>query len=177
MRHDLSLQASDPTLSPDALSETLTVVSEPFEIPHSGNVEARIDAPTDNSWVFVSAVLLDEATGQAYGFGLQSDYYHGVDGGESWSEGSRTRTNYIGRVPAGRYVLRLEPETEKGKAPPYYDIRLRSGVPRMAHLVIALFLLLLGPIALGISKARFESRRWAESDYAGGSEGGSDDDE
>lgn len=177
MRHDLSLQATDPTLSPDALSETLTVVSEPFEIPHSGNVEAMIDSPTDNSWVFVSAVLLEEATGQAYGFGLQSDYYHGRDGGESWSEGSRSRTNYIGRIPAGRYVLRLEPETEQGKAPPYYDIRLRSGVPRMAHLVLVLLFLLLGPIALGISKARFESRRWSESDYAGGSEGGSDDDE
>ena len=128
----------------------------------------------------MSAVLLEEATGQAYGFGLQSDYYHGVDGGESWSEGSRSRTNYIGRVPAGRYVLRLEPEVEPGKAPPYYDIRLRSGVPRLAHLVLVLLLLLLGPIALGISKARFESRRWAESDYAGGAgggEGGSDDDE
>jgi hypothetical protein len=176
-RHDLSVGASDPTLAPDAVSEALTVVSEPFEIPHSGNVEARIDAPTDNSWVFVSAVLLEEATGQAYGFGLQSDFYHGVDGGESWSEGARGRSVFIGPVPAGRYVLRLEPELEKGKAPPYYDIRLRSGVPRLAHLVLVLFLLLLGPVALAISKARFEGRRWAESDYSGGSGEGSDDDE
>jgi hypothetical protein len=38
-----------------------------------------------------------------------------------------------------------------------------------------LVLLLLGPIALAVSKARFEGRRWAESDYGGGS--GSDDDE
>ena len=125
----------------------------------------------------MSAVLLQEATGQAFGFGLQSDYYHGRDGGESWSEGSRSRTVYVGRVPAGRYVLRLEPEIERGKAPSYYDIRLRSGVPRMAHLVIVLLLLLIGPIALGISKARFEGRRWAESDYGGGGDGGSDDDE
>lgn len=174
-RHDLSLAANDPTLAPETVSESLTVVSEPFEIPHSGNVEARIDAPVDNSWVFVSAVLLEEATGQAYGFGLQSDYYHGVDGGERWSEGSRSRTVYVGRVPAGRYVLRLEPELERGSAPAFYDIRLRSGVPRLAHLIVVLVLLLLGPIALGISKARFESRRWAESDYAGG--GGSDDEE
>ncbi len=174
-RHDLSLLTADPTIAPDALSESLTVVTEPFEIPHAGNVEARIDAPTDNSWVFVGAVLLEEATGQAYGFGLQSDYYHGVDGGERWSEGSRSRTVYVGRVPAGRYVLRLEPELEPGKAPPYYDVRLRSGVPRFAHLMVVLVLLLLGPVALAISKARFEGRRWAESDYAGG--GGESDDE
>jgi len=50
--------------------------------------------------------------GAAYGFGLQSDYYHGVDGGERWSEGSRSRTVYVGRVPAGRYVLRLEPDQQ-----------------------------------------------------------------
>lgn len=174
-RHDLSVAATDPTIAPDAVAEALTVVTEPFEVPHSGNVEARIDAPTDNSWVYVGAVLLEEATGQAYGFGLQSDYYHGVDGGERWSEGSRSRTVYVGRVPAGRYVLRLEPELERGKAPPYYDIRLRSGVPRFAHLMVVLVLLLLGPVALAISKARFEGRRWAESDYGGGS--GSDDDE
>ncbi|MDX9734220.1 MAG: DUF4178 domain-containing protein [Thermoanaerobaculia bacterium] len=174
-RHDLSVSATDPTIAPDAIAEALTVVTEPFEVPRSGNVEARIDAPTDNSWVYVGAVLLEEATGQAYGFGLQSDYYHGVDGGERWSEGSRSRTVYVGRVPAGRYVLRLEPELERGKAPPYYDIRLRSGVPRFAHLMAVLVLLLLGPIALAISKARFEGRRWAESDYGGGS--GSDDDE
>jgi len=174
-RHDLSTAATDPTIAPDAVAEALTVVTEPFEVPHAGNVEARIDAPTDNSWVYVGAVLLEEATGQAYGFGLQSDYYHGVDGGERWSEGSRSRTVYVGRVPAGRYVLRLEPELERGKAPPYYDIRLRSGVPRFAHLMAVLLLLLLGPIALAISKARFEGRRWAESDYGGGS--GSDDDE
>ena len=174
-RHDLSVSTTDPTIAPDAIAEALTVVTEPFEVPRSGNVEARIDAPTDNSWVYVGAVLLEEATGQAYGFGLQSDYYHGVDGGERWSEGSRSRTVYVGRVPAGRYVLRLEPELERGKAPPYYDIRLRSGVPRFAHLMAVLVLLLLGPIALAISKARFEGRRWAESDYGGGS--GSDDDE
>ncbi len=176
-RQDLSLWANDRSLAPDAVSEGLTVVTEPFEIPHGGNVEARIDAPTDNTWVYVGAVLMEETSGAAYGFGLQSDYYHGVDGGESWSEGSRSRTVYVGRVPAGRYVLRLEPELEQGKAPPYYDIRLRSGVPRLAHLVLVLFLLLVGPVVLAISKARFEGRRWAESDYAGGGEGGSDDDE
>lgn len=167
-RHDLFAVAADAALSPDAMSEALTVLSEPFEIPRAGNVEARINAPTDNSWVFVNAVLLEQETGRAYGFGLQSDYYHGVDGGERWSEGSRSRTVYVGRVPAGRYVLRLEPELERGKAPPFYEFRLRSGVPRLAHLVLVLVFLLLGPIALAISKARFEGRRWAESDYAGG---------
>ncbi|MBK9965800.1 MAG: DUF4178 domain-containing protein [Holophagales bacterium] len=151
MRHDLSASASDPTLSPDAAAEALTVVSEPFDIPHSGNVEARIDAPTDNSWVLVSAVLLQEATGQASGIGLQSDHYHGLAAGESCSERARPRTTYLGRIPAGRYVLRLEPETEQGKAPPYYDIRLRSGVPRLSTGSSgSSFFLLARPIAIGI---------------------------
>jgi hypothetical protein len=183
MRHDLSIGASDPTLSPDALSEGLTVVSEPFEIPHSGNIEALIDAPTDNSWVFVSAVLLEEATGKAYGFGLQSDYYHGVDGGESWSEGSQSRTVRVSRVPAGKWVARLDPESEKGKAPPQFRVRLRSGVPHLSHLVWTLVFLLVPPFLLVFSRLSWEGRRWAESDFTSGggertdSDSGSDSDD
>ena len=54
-------------------------------------------------------------------------------------------------------------------------------VAHVLHGFLPFFLLflLVGPIWLGISKVRFESRRWAESDYSGssGSGSGGDDDE
>ncbi len=161
--------------SPTPAPQENVVLTDPFEIPQTANLEARIDAPTDNTWVFVACDLIDETTGEVRSWGLQSDYYHGVDGGESWSEGTRSRTTYISHVPAGRYVLRLEPETEPGKAPAYYDIRLRSGVPRTSRFVLVLLFIFAGPLALLISRGRFEARRWAESDYAGGSSGSDDD--
>jgi hypothetical protein len=159
--------------APDRAEERV-FLSEPFDIPHSGNVEAHIDALTDNTWVAVGADLIEEKTGESHSFGLVSDYYHGVDGGESWSEGARHRNVYLSRVPKGRYVLRLEPEFEAGKAPPSYHVTLRSGVTHFGRFVLVLFLLTLGPLAMGLSFVRFESRRWAESDYAWSTSSSSD---
>ncbi len=183
---DLSLVDS-PNSSPSAWStgadaktdkaEDRIFLSEPFEIPRSGNVEAHLDAPTDNTWVAVGVDLIEETTGESHSFGLVSDYYHGVDDGESWSEGARHRNVYLSRVPKGRYVLRLEPEFEQGKAPPGYHVTLRSGVTHFGRFVLVLFLLTLGPLAMGLSYVRFESRRWAESDYASSSSESSGSDE
>lgn len=172
-------EAPVPSATPAPAPDEKVFLSEPFEIPRSGNLEARITAPTDNSWVFVAADLINETTGEVRSFGLQSDYYHGVDGGESWSEGSRSRSTYLGQVPKGRYVLRLEPELEAGKAPSAFDFRLRAGVPRVSRFVFLLVLLLVGPIGMLIARGAFEGKRWAESDYSGGSDdssGGGDDD-
>jgi hypothetical protein len=174
---DLSLEspASSPSTwstgadaNPDKAEDKI-FLSEPFEIPRSGNIEAHIDAPTDNTWVAVGVDLIEEQTGESHSFGLVSDYYHGVDEGESWSEGNRHRNVYLSRVPKGRYVLRLEPEFEAGKAPPGYHVTLRCGVTHFGRFILVLFLLTLGPLAMGFSYVRFESRRWAESDYASGS--------
>ena len=150
-------------------------LSEPFEIPRSGNVEVHIEAPTDNTWVEVGADLIEETTGESHSFNLLSDFYHGNDGGESWSEGARNRNVYLSQVPKGRYVLRLEPEFEAGKAPPRYHVTLRSGVTHLGRFFLVLFLLTLGPLAMWLSRVRFESRRWAESDYASGSSESSSD--
>ena len=89
--------------------------------------------------------------------------------------GARNRNVYLSQVPKGRYVLRLEPEFEAGKAPPRYHVTLRSGVTHLGRFFLVLFLLTLGPLAMWLSRVRFESRRWAESDYASGSSESSSD--
>jgi hypothetical protein len=127
-------------------------------------------APTNNTWVEVSFDLISEASGEVRSFGLISDRYSGVDDGESWSEGSQNRRIYVPRIPAGRWIVRLEPETEAGNAPPSFRVRLTSGVPHVSHLVLLIFILFLIPTLLVFSKFAFEGRRWAESDFtkAGG---------
>ncbi|MEO8055408.1 MAG: DUF4178 domain-containing protein [Acidobacteriota bacterium] len=159
------------------------ILSEPFETKRTANLEAVIWAPTDNTWVGVGVSLIAEGTGDVRTFGLVSDRYHGVDGGESWSEGSQSRTVRVSRVPAGKWVARLDPESERGKAPPQFRIRLTSGVPHLSHLIWTLVLLLVPPFLLVFSRLSWEGRRWAESDFtsAGGertdSDSGSDSDD
>ncbi|HEY3351445.1 MAG TPA: DUF4178 domain-containing protein [Thermoanaerobaculia bacterium] len=158
------------------------ILSEPFETNRTANLEAVIWSPTDNNWVGVGVSLIAEGTGDVRSFGLVSDRYHGVDGGESWSEGSQSRTVRVSRVPAGKWVARLDPESERGKAPPQFRIRLTSGVPHLSHLIWTLVFLLVPPFLLVFSRLSWEGRRWAESDFtsAGGertdSDSGSDSD-
>lgn len=157
--------AAGPAVPP---AEEHVYVSEAFDLPRSGNVEARIYAPTDNTWIALGAALINETTGETREFSLLSDYFHGTDGGESWEEGTRGRAVFLSRVPKGRYVLRLEPELEAGKAPPFAEVRLRAGVPGVLRFFLAAGLLLLGPLWALFSFLSYDSRRREGSDFAGG---------
>lgn len=149
----------------DAVAAARAIVSEPFETKRGANLAVDLWAPTNNNWVAVGFNLISEATGEVRSFGMISDRYAGVDGGESWSEGSQNRRIYVPRIPAGKWVLRLDPETEAGKAPPSFRVRLTSGVPHVSHLVWVILLLFVIPTLLSFSKLTFEGRRWAESDF------------
>lgn len=163
----------------NALAAARAIVSEPFETKRGANLAVDLWAPTNNNWVQVGFNLISGATGEVRSFDMISDRYAGVDDGESWSEGSQNRRIYVPRIPAGKWVLRLDPETEAGKAPPSFRVRLTSGVPHVSHLVWVILLLLVIPTLLSFSKLSFEGRRWAESDFttAGGErdEDGGDD--
>ena len=162
-----------------AQSAARVLLSEPFETKRGANLAVDLRAPTNNTWVQVGFDLISEATGEVRSFDLISDRYSGVDGGESWSEGSQNRRIYVPRLPPGRWILRLDPESEAGQAPPWFRVRLTSGVPHVSHLVLVIVFLLLVPTLLAFRRITFEGRRWAGSDFtsAGGERepDGSDD--
>ena len=180
--------ASPPAANPVAAREareaaeaaSRVILSDPFETTRTANVEALVWAPTDNQWVEVGISLIAEGTGEARSFSLVSDRYHGVDGGESWSEGRQSRSVYVSRLPAGKWVARIDPETQQGQAPPQFRVKLTSGVPHLSHLIWTLVLLFVPPTLLIFSRLSWEGRRWAESDFApssGEHSGGSGSDE
>jgi hypothetical protein len=149
-----------------ALSAARVLLSEPFETKRGANVAVDLWAPTNNTWVGVGFDLISQATGEVHSFELLSDRYSGTDDGESWAEGSQGRRIFVPRIPAGKWILRLEPETEAGRAPPSFRVKLTSGVPHVSHLILVIFLLFLVPALLMFSKLAFEGRRWAESDFS-----------
>jgi hypothetical protein len=169
---DLAIPTS---LAPGA-PET-AVFSEPFEIPVSGNVQVKLDAPVANNWVYVEGALINETTGDVDDFDAEVAYYSGTDEDGSWSEGSQSARTYVASVPAGRYVLRLQPQWEKGNVPSRYGITLRSRVPRLYQAVLAVLALAAWPLLVAWRRMRFESERWSESDHPWGGSGGDDDDD
>lgn len=165
----------DPRETRDA-----SFVTPVFELdgrPSAVRVETAGDV--DNEWVGVGYALVNDDTGQTYEFAREVSYYHGVDQGESWSEGSRTDGVTLSRIPPGRYFLRIEPEGDSDGRPVRYRVRVVRDAATSIWFLAALALIAVPPIAATWRSAAFERRRWAESDHApaGSSDDGDDDDD
>ena len=138
----------------------------PFELTGRHNVEVRASAPLQNNWLYLGVDLVDETEGRLKSFEMPLEYYSGVDGGERWSEGKHTRTMFLSAPKKGPHVLRVEAHWEAGKTPPSLNIRVREGVFRGLHLILALIAISIFPFFALIRQASFESRRWQESSYS-----------
>jgi hypothetical protein len=135
-----------------------------------------ISTDLKNDWAYFNLALINEATGQAYDFGREVSYYFGRDSDGSWSEGRARDRVIVPSIPPGRYYLRVEPEmAAEGSTPGFsdhrvgYRIQIRRDVPNNFFFWIAALLLLIPPVFASLRGIGFESARWRESDYAGGS--------
>lgn len=148
-------------------------VTETFELKgDSANVAVDISTDVQNSWIYLAMALINDETGQAYDFGREVSYYSGVDSDGSWTEGSNSDDTVLPAIPAGRYYLRVEPESDPVptgalfiKRPVNYSIKLTRDVPYYLRYILGI-LLLFFPIFLVRDKGQaFEFKRWDESDY------------
>ncbi len=140
------------------------LVTDFFEIPgHPSNVVIKSTANVNNNWIYLHLALINEE-GQAYDFGREISYYHGVEGGERWSEGGTSDEASLPSIPAGKYYLRIEPESSSPIV--NYRIQVYRDVPQWSFFIIALAVLCLLPILMWWRSSRFEAARWSESDSA-----------
>lgn len=152
--------------------------TEPFQLTGRYNVAVTASAEQlQNASIYVGGDLVNEETGRFESFDIPVEYYSGVDGGERWSEGRRSKSVYLAAPPAGRYVMRFEVDWEKGKLPTPVRIRVREGVFRLPHFFLALLALIVVPIILAIRQASWESRRWKDSAHSPWIQLETDDDE
>jgi len=151
-----------------AVGQEKVEFSEPFDVTeHGENLEVELYAPTlDNGYIGVLGALVNELTGDVTTFRTAVQYYHGVSGGESWSEGSRRERVLLGSIPAGRYRLRLATAPYDKGVGTRFRVEVRSDVPRVLWFVLALLAIIVFPIVASIRSASFEGRRWANSDFS-----------
>jgi hypothetical protein len=150
---------------------TASVESAPFMLSgRTSNLMVEISSTLSQGWAYFTLTLVDEDTGATRTFGREVSYYFGRDSDGSWSEGAPWDRAWLPAVPAGRYVLLVEPE---GPGPVNYRVRLTRDVPRPLWLWLTLGLLTLPPLLFWWRQWRFEQRRWEESDHppAGSSSG------
>jgi hypothetical protein len=141
------------------------VLTPEIELAGSGNVEVAFSTTLDNAWTSFDCALVPAEGGDAFQFGSAVEYYRGVEDGEAWSEGSPRDTVTVPAVPAGRYLLRIEPEVDPRITGMSYEVTVKRDVPPVELLLWTLCLLSVWPAMGWLRKSRFEQRRWEESDY------------
>jgi len=154
---------------------TASVESELFTVTgRPSNLVVEISSTLQQSWAYFTLTLVNEETGAARTFGREVAYYFGRDSDGAWSEGAPWDRVWLPTVPAGRYLLLVEPESPR---PVNYRVRLIRDVPRALWLWLALGVLLVPPLVFWWRQWRFEYRRWEDSDHPMGGKGdaGGDD--
>ncbi len=117
----------------------------------------------ENNWLSLTTTLVDKDSGRTWQAGQEMSYYHGVDGGESWSEGSNSDEIVFRNIPAGSYYLSVEPELGSDRTDPVGDgLMLRKDVLGWSSYVLFLVFILLFPLFSGWRKSAFETSRWEE---------------
>lgn len=100
-----------------AAAVTDGVVSDPFWLSGGGSIQKIVfEAPLDNAWMELQAQVVrdEDLVVQAYETGIS--YYHGTDGGESWSEGSRSKSYMVIVPQAGNYRVHVQAVSARGNA-------------------------------------------------------------
>jgi ABC-type multidrug transport system fused ATPase/permease subunit len=155
------------------------IVTQPFEIPGGRQaLQFTLWAPVANNWIELGIDLVNAATQTVVAsFEQGIEYYYGVDGGESWTEGSQSTTHLVPAILPGKYYLTVDASADPAVTEMPFTVTVVRDVLVWSNFWIALCLLLPYPLYCWYRAYRFENARWAESDYSPYTTSGGDDDE
>jgi hypothetical protein len=74
-----------------------------------------------------------------------------------------------GELTPGAWSVRLEPEVNEAKRSGSYEIKVRREAKGAGWVWLSLIFLLIPPVVTTMRASSFESQRWSDSDYGGGS--------
>ncbi|MDK9704235.1 MAG: DUF4178 domain-containing protein [Sulfuritalea sp.] len=158
------------------------VTTQSFQLDKGArNLVLRNDTDLDNNWLGLGLTLIEKQSGRAWVAQSDVAYWHGSDGGESWSEGDRTRELVFRDLPPGSYYFVIDPEISAEKPVAVVDrvrvIRDRAVWSNFFFLLIFLAGL---PLFSRYRMQAFEVERWKDADFLSSGidfdSGGSDSD-
>lgn len=158
------------TLQPTASVTTpQTVFSKQFELKGMRNVRITANAPVSNAYADLDIDLINEQSQEVESVNIPIEYYSGSDSDGAWTEGNQTQDATLSALPAGKYTLKVAGTWQKFNEPLNISVKVEQNVSRGVNFCCAFVLLALLPIFGLIRKFTFESRRWSESMFSGGS--------
>lgn len=131
----------------------------------SSAMDIVLTSGVSNNWLEATTVLVNEKTNQTWEVNAGIEYYSGVEGGESWSEGSMTTEVLLSEIPAGMYHLNVYPAS----GDPLRDkmsISVTVNHVLWRNLFCYALLLIIVPFFSYLARAAFEKKRWWNSNYS-----------
>lgn len=159
-----TLQVTADTTTVASPGTGRVLVSNSFVLDHQSALNIELKATLANQWLELPVSLVNEQTGRGFEFTKNIEFYNGVEGGESWSEGSCEASADLSRVPAGRYHLNFYPFTEKGVAPEI-QVTVWQDSALFSNFLLVLTLVLVYPLIQVFRLSAHERSRWENSDY------------
>jgi hypothetical protein len=136
-----------------------------FMVDNSTPLEFSINSDIDNNWTEANILLVNENTNETWEVTKSIEYYHGVEDGESWSEGSPFETVLLSNIPKGRYHINIYPYSGD-RYIKTISISVEENVTLWRNVFMTILLLAIYPVFTWIMTYSFERRRWMNSDYS-----------
>lgn len=158
--------APTPTPDPAAAPPQNVMVTPHFQLT-GGQQKITIvgNAGVDNNWLDLDFDLVDAKTNQSYPAEMEISYYHGVEDGDAWTEGSHTATASIAGVPPGEYFLSVDADGEPAIATMPFTVTVQWGGLFASNFFLSLLFIAIYPIYVFTRGIFFERARWSESDF------------
>lgn len=143
------------------------ILTQPFKVSSAGNlIEVGIRADKlDNAWMTVDLAVVEGEEKVIHEFDGDMEYYHGYEGGESWSEGSSSSSTFIKIPKAGTYRLLVHAvsgtgDTESAEScANNMEITVRDGAYVSTYFMITAILCIIAAIVVGVAY-----KNWTDED-------------
>ncbi|MCK9380537.1 MAG: DUF4178 domain-containing protein [Sulfuritalea sp.] len=154
------------------------VTTQTFQLDNAArNLVLRHDTDLDNNWLGLGLTLVEKNSGRAWTAQTDVAYWHGSDGGESWSEGDRSRELVFRDLPVGSYYFVIDPEISAEKPVAVADrVKVIRDQATWSNFFFLLIFLAALPMFSRYRVSAFEAERWKNADFlsSGGDFGSGD---
>jgi len=135
------------------------IMTQPFHLQYPTAVNVHMRADVSNDWLEVTALLVNEASGQVHESSKSLEKYEGYDDEGSWSEDNSDKDIVFSSIPPGNYHLNLIPASEGGKSLPL-TVRVTHSNWILSNFILILIAIISVPAINQISYKVFEQKRF-----------------
>ncbi|MGB0717167.1 MAG: DUF4178 domain-containing protein, partial [Phycisphaerae bacterium] len=126
--------------------------------------KARLTTSLSNQWLYLDAAIVDSEDRAIIDFSLENSYYSGVEGGESWSEGSNSDSAVFRIDDPGEYRLLVLGQFGDFGDAPRARVTIEEDIHLARYYLVWLVFCFVWISFIVFPRMIFEGQRWGSED-------------